>query len=129
LKATAAVLLAILAGCTAAPPETPSATAPPPCCPCACPPPAAAAAPTPAATPSAATAAARAYHATEKSIAPAVTSPAASAAYIRAVDQADKLAREAVRLLVSQDGHPTPDAIAGARRTMDDLIRTLDTPQ
>jgi len=127
LKTLAAALLAVLAGCAAAPQEPPAAAAPPPCCPCACPPAATVPAPAPAAS-SPATTATRAYRQTEKTIAPAVTAPDASAAYIRAVDRADRLAREALRLLVSQDGHPTAEAIARAKQTMDDLIATLDAP-
>ena len=128
MKTLHVALLAVLAGCAAAPQEPPAASTPPPCCPCACPPAAAAApAPAPAAS-SPATTATRAYRQTEKTIAPAVTAPDASAAYIRAVDRADRLAREALRLLVSQDGHPTAEAIARAKSTMDDLIATLDAP-
>ena len=127
MRTAAAALLAALAGCAAAPQEPPVAAGPPPCCPCACPPAAATPTPAPAAS-SPATTATRAYRQTEKTIAPAVTAPDASADYIGAVDRADRLARDALRLLVTQDGHPTAEAITDARRTLDDLIRTLDAP-
>jgi pyruvate/2-oxoglutarate dehydrogenase complex dihydrolipoamide acyltransferase (E2) component len=127
MKMSVLVVLAVLVGC-APPAPDPVAAAPPPAPPCTCPPvaPAAPAAPV---APSPAVRASRAYHDVEKSIAPAVTSPVASAGYIRAVEKADRLAREAQRLLVAQDGHPTTAAIEDARRTVEDLIRTLDTPQ
>jgi hypothetical protein len=122
-------MLAALAGCAVAPAEAPPvavAAVPPPCCACECAKPAAAVVP---AAPSPATRALTDYRETEKTIAPAVTSGTATASYIRDVDRADKLARSALRGLVAQDGHPTPDAIAGARRSLDDLIHTLETPK
>jgi hypothetical protein len=122
-------LLAVLASCAAAPPQAPAAAAPPPC-PCVCPKAAEAlSAPAAAPGPTAATTATKNYHAAERNIAPAVTAGTATAAYIKAVDKADRLAREALRQLVAQDGHPTPDAVAGARRSLDDLVHTLETPQ
>jgi hypothetical protein len=123
LKVTVIVCLAMV-GCASAEPTPLS------CCQCDCPATPAAAAPAaPAAVVTPAAKATKAYRAAERTIAPAVTSDAATVAYIKAVEKADRLSRDALRLLVSQDGHPTPAAIGDARKRLDYLIRTLDTPQ
>jgi hypothetical protein len=117
---------AMLAGCTAKPLPTPVAAEPPETAEAVLPVPAA----PPAANPAPAANAARAYHKVEGGEGRAVTKPGATADSITTIHQANALARKAVADLVAQDGHPTPDRIAAAKRTLDDLIRALEaTPQ
>jgi hypothetical protein len=93
-------------------PELPAADAPPPT------------------RPSAAATATRAYRAVEAAEHHAVTKPGATPASIIGVQNADRRARDALTRLVQQDGNPTPDAIAAARRMLDDLVTALQaTPQ
>jgi hypothetical protein len=80
--------------------------------------------------PSAAATATRAYRAVEAAEHHAVTKPGATPASIIGVQNADRRARDALTRLVQQDGNPTPDAIAGAKRALDDLVMALQaTPQ
>ena len=123
-----ALMLALaLAACAAEPPPL---AVPPPVA-AACPDVAPPAVPAqPATGPTAAATATKAYHKAEAAESHAVTQTAATAAYIGEIRQADKLAREALRLLVAQDGHPTEAAIASAKRSLDDLVTALEaTPQ
>jgi hypothetical protein len=122
-----AILAAVvLAGCTAKPLPTPVVVEPPETATEATPMPPV----PPAANPAAAADAARAYHKAESGEGRAVTKPGATADSITTIHQANALARKAVADLVAQDGHPTPDRIAAAKRTLDDLIRALEaTPQ
>ena len=76
-----------------------------------------------------ANAAVKGYRKAEKAEAQAVTSPAATAESISRIHEADILARKAAADLVSQNGQPTAVAIARARRTLEELIRALDTPE
>jgi hypothetical protein len=127
MKLIATALALLLAACAAQPP--PLAVPPPVAAVCPDVPAAAVPAP-PAKAATAAATATRAYHKAEAAESRAVTGGAATAAYIGEIRQADRLAREALRLLVAQDGHPTPDAIAGAKRSLDDLVTALEaTPQ
>jgi hypothetical protein len=88
------------------------------------PPVAAPAAPTPAVT------ATKGYHAAEARESGAVTKGDATVGYITEIHSADQMAREALRQLVAQDGHPTATAIAAAKRSLDDLVSALEaTPQ
>ena len=124
-----AIMLAFaLAACAAEPPPLavppPVAAACPDVVPAAVPPPPATGSPTAAAT------ASKAYHKAEAAESRAVTAHAATANYIGEIRQADALAREALRLLVAQDGHPTEAAIGAAKRSLDDLVTALQaTPQ
>ena len=123
-----AIMLAFaLAACATEPP--PLAVLPPVAA--ACPDVMPAAVPAPPATgPTAAATASKAYHKAEAAESRAVTAHAATANYIGEIRQADALAREALRLLVAQDGHPTEAAIGAAKRSLDDLVTALEaTPQ
>jgi hypothetical protein len=129
MRAMVTLAMLLMAGCaTEAPPPPAPAVAVAPC-----PDPVAAAIPAPptksaAATP--AVTATRAYHGVEATESGAVTKSSATASYIREIRTADRLARDAVRLLVSQDGHPTDKAIATAKSRLDDLVTALEaTPQ
>jgi hypothetical protein len=118
-----AILATVLLLASCAEPE------PPPAEPVPVPAPEAAApAPAPATNPVPAAKAVREYKRAEAAEAHAVTKPGATADSITAIHRANALARKAVADLVAQDGHPTPAAIARARRTLDDLIRTLEAP-
>jgi hypothetical protein len=126
MKALAITLALILCACDREPgpivlppatiaadcPDVPAADAPPPT------------------RPSAAATATRAYRAVEAAEHHAVTKAGATPASIVGVQNADRRARDALTRLVKQDGDPTPDAIAGAKRALDDLVMALQaTPQ
>ena len=81
------------------------------------------------AKPTAASRATNAYHGLQEREANAVTAPAATASYVRAIHTADDLARTALRELIAQDGHPTDAAIAKARASIEHLVGTLENTQ
>ena len=122
-----AIMLAFaLAACATEPP--PLVVLPPVAAACPDVVPAAAATPAPPASgTTAAATASKAYHKAEAAESRAVTAHAATANYIGEIRQADALAREALRLLVAQDGHPTEAAIGAAKRSLDDLVTALES--
>jgi hypothetical protein len=79
--------------------------------------------------PSAAVKASSAYSGLQQREARAVTSPAASAGYVRAIHSADDLARAALKALIAEDGKPTDRSIKAARDSIDHLIQTLETTE
>ena len=127
MKALAITLALILCACDR---EPPTVVLPPATIAADCPDvPAAADAPPPT-RPSAAATATRAYRAVEAAEHHAVTKPGATPASIIGVQNADRRARDALTRLVKQDGAPTPDAVADAKRALDDLVMALQaTPQ
>ena len=59
---------------------------------------------------------------TEPAIRAAVSAGTATAPSIDRIHRSDVATRAAIRRLVAQDGHPTPQAIAAARRALNELI-------
>jgi hypothetical protein len=84
--------------------------------------------PPPAKNPEPARRAVKDYRAAERAEEHAITKPAATPESITAIRLANRLARKAAADLVAQDGRPTAETIDRARRTLDDLIRTLQGP-
>ena len=121
-------LVLLLAACAAPqdaltlPPATIAADCPEP-------PHAAAVPPAPDGKPTAATKATDAYKGLQSREAHAVTAPAATAGYVRAIHSADDLARAALRELIAMDGHPSDAAIAKARDSITHLVQTLETTE
>jgi hypothetical protein len=77
-----------------------------------------------------ATTATREYRETEAKEARAVTKSSATPSSIRAVGNADILARDALIALIKQDGHPTKAAIAQAKRAREALDAAIEaTPK
>lgn len=120
MKVLALVML-LLAGCAqpAKPPEVIVVVVPAPDCP-GCKAPA-----RPTKVQASASSLARTYRGLESAIAPAITSPAATVDYIRAVKRADARARDALRVLASQGPKPTPDALTDTSKALDELRAVL----